>query len=267
MKEVYYLTYAFNYQMFMPAKYSIYSLYRVVVNESIHGSNQSLNKKRQLSYPPLHIVRSKNIYNRANSSRVTLFYGSGSIDTALAELKPMVGQTITIGEWVPKDENKFICYPISHAHIANGKNIDTTQAFEGFKKQFTTADPLLIKFVEPYFNILGHEYSKSINHPQEYIVSALFSENIMKHSQRAQDSIYNIDCIVYPSVGNKFSTTNFAVKREVLNKRFELANATELEVTATNFNEVKGAPVNSINVVKYKNLKQAKRIEDNNIIW
>ena len=263
-----YLQLAFSYQMFLVNPYTIFRLYRVVINEKITGSKKTLTKKRQLSYPPLHIVRAKNIYNRANTSRVTLFYGSQSIDTALSELKPDIGDTVTIGEWVPKGNNKFNCFTISHSYNAFGKNEDSSEALIEFKRQFKNLNPLFTKFAESYFNILGYEYSKDIKHHFDYMISALFSEQIFSHKPtRIEDLAYKVDCIIYPSVGNRFITSNMAVKREVLNAKFELASAIELEVTETNYNEVKDLAPDSINVVNYKNLKKSKKVENNTIIW
>ncbi len=176
-----YIFYAFNYILLFKNNLTIYKLYRVVINENVSGSKKPLTKKCFLTYPPEHIVKKRNIYNRANTPKTTIFYGSETIDTALNEIKPKIGDIISVGEWKPLNPNiEFISYPISHTEKGYGVNEHSTNALNGFYELEICKNEMLKSFLEPYLYILGYEFSKPIKHHYEYYLSSIFSESILK---------------------------------------------------------------------------------------
>ena len=84
----------------------------------------------------------------------------------------------------------------------------------------------------------------------------MFSEKILDNPQNKGTS-FDFECIIYPSVGNKFKTSNVAVRKDILRHEFELTKVIEFEVTNPE----------SINLVDYKDYRITEKIEDNRIIW
>lgn len=263
-----YIFYAFNYILLFKNNLTIYKLYRVVINENVSGSKSSLTKKGFLTYPPEHIVKKINKYNRANTPKTTIFYGSETIDTALNEIKPKIGDVISVGEWKSLNPNiEFISYPISHSEKGYGVNEHSTNALNAFYDLEINKNPILKSFLEPYLYVLGYEFSKPIKHHYEYYLSSIFSEKILEKSENRIDR-FKMECVIYPSVGNKFLKSNVAVRKDVFRNRFQLTKVIEFEVTETNFDNIQNQQnTESINLVKFKNHRETKNIQDNKIIW
>ncbi len=261
-----YIFYAFNYFPALANKLTIYQLYRVVINEHLTGTKESLTKKGLLSYPPLHIVKKINKYNRANTPRTNVFYGAETIDTALNEIKPEIRDKVTVGVWKPTVEREFNSYPISHSEKGFGVNENSTNAIRAFNEFKKTHDKVLTDHMEPYFHVLGYEYSKPIKHHYEYLISAMFSEKILNNPQNKGTS-FDFECIIYPSVGNKFKTSNVAVRKDILRHEFELTKVIEFEVTECHYEKGQKTNPESINLVDFKDYRTTERIEDNRIIW
>lgn len=259
-----YIKYVYNYIALLVNTVEIFQLYRIV----IYNDNKTITNKKWLTYPPLHIVKKTGKFNRANTTDTTIFYGAETIDAALNELKKhiKVGDLITIGKWIPNKKKTFISYPISHSKVAYGINPGSTEALHGFLKYSKTQNSSYTKIIEQYFRILGNEYSKKINHHLEYFISATFSEDILDNPQN-KNTKFDVECIVYPSVGNKFKTSNVAIKKEVFRHNFELAKVIEFEVTEMYFNRRESRDVEGINLVDYKNLRETTKFEENQIIW
>lgn len=262
-----YLVFALNHIVLLSNNIVIDRLYRIVVNEQINGSKNSLTKKSFLTYPPLHIVQKNKKYNRANTPNTTVFYGSESIDTALNEVRPNSGDVITIGFWEPTKKNIFNSYPITHSFDGYGINYASTRAVlallelrqNRYKKFYDS-------YMEPHLSILGYEFSKPIKHHYEYLISSMLAEEIL-NSPLNRNTYFDFECLIYPSVGNKFQTSNLAIKSEVFRNNFELSKVIELEVTSINFERAHEGNSDNITLVDYKNIKITDNIDNNDIIW
>ena len=110
-----YIFYAFNFEILFTNDVTIFKVFRVVINEHVIGSKDSIEKKGFLTYPPLHVVKRRGRYNRANTKYTTVFYGSETIDTALNELRPKIGEVVTVGTYPCSDKggqsDVFHCFP------------------------------------------------------------------------------------------------------------------------------------------------------------
>lgn len=258
-----YIFYAFNYILLISNKVTIFFLFRAVINRD----NKTITKKGLLTYPPLHIVQKINKYNRANTPNTNVFYGSETINTAINELKPKVGDKVTVGVWKPIDKKRqFLSYPISHGANSYGVNENATSAMEAMKEFKKNTHPILARFMDPYFHLLGREFEKSIKHHYEYQISAMVSEKILEKDTRTKDG-FNFECIIYPSVGNKFTTSNFAFRKDVIRHHFELSKVVEFEVASEHYDREQSENPSVINIIGIKNVREAKAIIDNDIIW
>lgn len=259
-----YIKYIYNYIVLFVNTTEIFQMYRIV----IYSDNKTITNKKWLTYPPLHIVKKLDKFNRANTPNTTIFYGAETIDAALNELKKhiKVGDLVTVGKWVPRQKKTFVSYTISHSKVAYGINFGSTQALHGFLNYSKTQNKFYTEIIEKYLSILGYEYSKEINHHFEYFISATFSETILDNPQN-KNTKFDVECMVYPSVGNKFKTSNIAIKKDVFRHNFKLEKVIEFKVTEMHFDRNMSSETEGINLVDYEDLKITSKFDENQIIW
>ncbi|ASE61586.1 MULTISPECIES: hypothetical protein [Chryseobacterium] len=263
-----YIDYAFNYIPLMSNKLSVIHTYRLVVNEWVSKKNERLNNISFLKYPPIDIVKSINKYNRANTPNTTVLYTTENIDSALKEIKPPINKLITVGLWKPKEQKELVSYPISHSDRAMYVNPGVQKATAAFEKYGDSHSKLLVEWSRHYFKLLGREFTKPVSHHYEYLISAIFSERILRTRTDPNPS-FNFDCIIYPSVGNDFGTDNLAVHPDSVESKFGLFQITEFEVEESYYEKeyVRNHP-EVITLAKVKNRVNAKNILSNgDIIW
>ncbi|MBK6983460.1 MAG: hypothetical protein IPH32_01285 [Bacteroidetes bacterium] len=215
----YYIYYAFSYVALMTSKYTIFKTYRMVLNENIIGKNERIKHIKNLKHPSLDVVKKINKYNRSNTPESSIFYSCEDIDTALKELKPPKNKLVTIGVWMPKKNRTFETYVVFYSDSTSKVNPDAYNAFSAFEKDFSKYPPIFKEFMASYYKLLGREYSKTVNHHYEYLISSLFSERII---EGASNFNVNYDCIMYPSVQNNYITRNFAIKSSIVDSDFYL---------------------------------------------
>jgi len=223
-----YILYAFRSTVLLSHSIHIDKVYRLIVNEDVTGSNDSITSTNFLTYPPLKIVKEKNVYNRGSTPSSTVFYGAQTIDTALKEIKPPVGKRVTIGVWLPKTQKDFVGYPIVHDETTIAANAEVHNAHENIRKMEAYYHPVLLQFMHYYIKLLAREYAKPVRDKREYMLSALFSEQIFHIND--PNPAFTYDCILYPSVGNGFKTFNFAIKPAVIDAKFKLEKVIECTI-------------------------------------
>jgi hypothetical protein len=108
--------------------------------------------------------------------------------------------------------------------------------------------------------VLNHEFSKPISDKREYLVSSLFSERIFEE----RESEWTYDCIIYPSVGDEYSKSNFAIKPKAVDSSLFLDKVFEFEIIAT-FYEKKTSLDNprKLSVANARVLKESNYIHTN----
>lgn len=259
-----YITYAFNYNVLISNQLTIPRTYRLVVNEWVTGKNERIKDINFLKYPSLEIVKKANKYNRANTKNTTVFYTTECIDTALKEIKPPKNKLITVGMWIPNKNKKFTSYPISHSEEAIKANIGVAKATQAFDKIAENNSKMIMDFLRHYFTLLGSEFTKTVNNHLEYYISALFSERILQKSEEP-DNDFRFECIIYPSVGNKFETDNLAILPDVIDNDFILSKVYEFEIEETLYeNSIpKNTNPEKVTLAKIKNGFVTKKIIDN----
>ena len=262
-----YIFYAFNYLALISNELTVFTTYRLVVNESITGNNESITDIKYLKYPSLEIVKKINKYNRANTPETNVFYSSETIDTAIKEIRPPLNKKISVGIWKPIDNNKkLISFPIFHSEEALKKNKAANKAKKSFDDHFNFTSPLLMDYMGYYFKLLGREYTKRVYNHYEYLISGLFSERIL--SQKQQENLnFRYDCIVYPSVGNEFVTDNLAMTPETLDNDFWLSEVMEFEIIEQYYDSKNiAAHPEMITLAKINSLKRTSNISESGVI-
>ncbi|MGF7078914.1 hypothetical protein [Mucilaginibacter sp. UYCu711] len=255
-----YILYAFRSLTLLSDDVNITRLYRLVVNEEVTGRNEPITHSGFLSYPPLKIVKDKNVYNRANTAETTVFYAAQTVDAALKEIRPEVGKLVSIGVWRPEVQRDFIGYPIVHDEATIEANPEVKEANKNVREMEQSYHPALLKFFHYYIKLLSREYAKPVSHKLEYMLSALFSEHIFKIAD--PNPAFNYDCILYPSVGNGFKTFNFAVKPAVIDRDFQLEKVIQFEITETGYNQaaVQGQHPEYISLARFKDYRVTQQI-------
>ena len=260
-----YILYAFNYLALISNDLTIHNTFRLVVNEYVTNNNEPITNIKYLKYPAEEIVRQINKFNRANTATTNVFYSTENIDTALREIRPPINKLVTVGIWKPKTQKKFVSYPISHSSSAIFANEGVAKATLAFEKQFPDPNGLLKNFFRQYFQLLGREYTKTVNNHYEYYISALFSEEIF--ATKELGDTFSYDCIIYPSVGNEYKTDNLAIRPSVLDCDFQLERVIEFEIVREMYDNhyVPNHPEN-ISLAIITNKKVTNQIDANGII-
>jgi len=262
-----YIFYAFNYRIFASNNITIFSTYRLVINENVFGKNESITEIKYLSYPPLEIVKRVGRFNRANSSNCTLFYSCENINTAIKEIRPPKNKLITVGVWMPKGRNRFNGYAISNSERAGKVNPGVKKANESFNDHQHEVHKLFFQFCKNYLDLIGEEFTKNVNHHYEYIISALFAESTL-YDQNYERKPDGFECIIFPSVGNNFYSDNVAFVPEIIDNEFYLNKALEFEIEEQLYdNEFIITHPEIITLAKIKNLKISKSITEGRIEW
>lgn len=263
-----YTSYAFNYTALLTNELTIYKAYRLVVNESVSGSNDSITESHYLTNPDLELVKKLGKYNRGNTCDTTVLYTAESIDTALKEIRPMVGKRVTVGVWRPKGKQTFTCYPIIHNENAVAANDDIAIGSRSIKILEQLYDPLFVEFINHYLKLLPNEYSKPVKHHLEYIISAIFSERIFLSDNGHPD--FTFDCILYPSVGNNLKTRNIVFKPGVIDDDFVLDKVIEFIVSESFYDRPSAHNGNPehISIANVTNYRETHYIsDDGKIRW
>jgi hypothetical protein len=193
-------------------------LERITINKRILGTNKRIRNIDFLKYPPADKVKK---YGRCNLKGESIFYGAPMITTALSEMRPKVGDLITKSIWKLKEEHTFKVCPIFHIQPANGtfnpRTFEMQQSFyqeinKNFKGNNREAVINLTKFI-------AFQFSKPVNpeNDRDYIFSAFFANKLLNELDGG-----TIEGIYYPSVKEKLSFENIALKAEIFDKHYIL---------------------------------------------
>jgi hypothetical protein len=212
------------------------TLYRITINKRILKANKRIRDIRQLKYPPdPNLVKT---YGRCNLPCQSVLYASFMKITSLGELRPKVGDLITISTWKLKEEKTLKYIPIFSNQPPNEPFLDrrtgeiiqgltnprTFELDEIFKeaskelpKNLKELSLLVVKFIADFF-------SKKVNSDNHlnYIFSAYFSD---KFFNKVEDG--KIDAILYPSVPDKLNSENLAIKPRIFDSIYKLSEASE----------------------------------------
>ncbi|WP_370402898.1 hypothetical protein, partial [Tenacibaculum dicentrarchi] len=205
------------------AFYDFKKLERITVNKRILGTNKRIRNIDFLKYPPAEKV---NRYGRCNLKKESIFYGAPMITTALSEMRPKVGELVTKSIWKVKEKHTFKICPIFHIQPTNGTmnphSFEMEQSFyedvnKNFKGKTKEAVINLTKFIAFHF-------SKNVNpdNDRDYIFSAFFANKLLNELDGG-----TIEGILYPSVKEKLSFENVALKADVFDKYFEIDEVSE----------------------------------------
>lgn len=204
---------------------------RLTINRRVVGSNKRIQNINHLKYPPDELVTK---YGRCNLPGRGIFYGTFNELLSLNEMKPNIGDLVTISVWRAKGNESLRCCPVFknppvHNGVINPRMLELCPLYDRKLAEYPEfiRDPIdyLVRFIADSF---VKEVS-SANH-LDYLFSAYFSNYMLYNFE---DS--TIDAIYYPSVQNNLSFENLAIKPAIFDKKYELIEVRdEVIVSAPN---------------------------------
>lgn len=193
-------------------------LKRITINKNVVGQNKRIYDIKFLKYPPAEKIKK---YGRCNYPGQSVLYASFLAFTALNEMKPRVGDLITETTWRAKRNQTLKYCPIFKNQPLKEKFINprTLDLNRLYKNKIKTYPENVRKQIDAFVQFVTDSFTKRVyskNH-YDYIFSAYFSDKIFHHFEDG-----DIEAIYYPSVQEKLSFENVAIKPEVFDKKFEL---------------------------------------------
>jgi len=234
------------------------TLERVTINRNILGTNKRIRDIKFLKYPPADLVKK---YGRCNLKNNSILYAAPMVMTALSEMRPKVGDLITKSVWKLKEEHSFKICPIFHVQPTNGTtNLRTMELSANFYKiverNFHNENEK--KAVIALSEFIAFHFSKDVNpsNDKDYLFSAYFANRLLNELDGG-----TIEGIVYPSVKERLSFENVALKPEVFDKYYILEEVHESYVIKDPSDGGGGLLMNGINDCKEFDFAEGK------ILW
>jgi hypothetical protein len=197
-------------------------IHRLTINRSVLGKNKRINEIKYLKYPPKELVTS---YGRCNKPGQPVFYGGFSIMTILAELRPRKGDLVTHSIWRVKNKTPLKFCPIfknqPSEEVINTQMMEIEEMYNNAVKDY----PIYLKdAIDELHQFIADSFTKRVdprNH-LDYIFSAYFSDKILHELDNGR-----VDAIYYPSVQEKLSFENIAIKPEVFDEKYDLVEVSD----------------------------------------
>lgn len=196
---------------------------RITINRNVVGSNKRIHNISQLKYPPVEKVTK---YGRCNLPKQSVLYSTFLKFTALSEMKPKIGDLISVTTWRVKNNQELIYSPIFKNQpidisILNPRTFEINQVYKMKLKEYP---PYLQQKIDALLQFVTDEFTKKVNSQNhfDYIFSAFFSNKIFNEFENG-----NIEAIYYPSVQAKLSFENLAIKAEAFETKYLLAEVHE----------------------------------------
>jgi hypothetical protein len=209
-------------------KQKIENFRRVTINSNILGSNTRITEIKHLKYPPEECVKK---FGRANGIKESVLYATFDPITALSEMRPKLGDLITISTWKLKTNYDLTVTPIFKNSTKNGElhnemSLRAELEYNKSIKQYEDEElrkqlDIIIQFVADCFNKEVED-----NNHFDYFLSSHYANRIFWELQDGE-----IDAILYPSVRQSLTLTNIAIKPLIFDSNYELEKVEESIIT------------------------------------
>jgi hypothetical protein len=199
---------------------------RLTVNNRVLDENTRIKNIDSLKYPPYEKVTK---YGRCNLPKNSVFYGATTPLSIISELKPNIGDKVTISVWKLKKQKTLKFCPIFFEQPQNSMvNISSIKLQQVFYETLKRDAPK--EMHESIINLskfIAFQFSKHVNYgcDKDYIFSAYFANKILNELDGG-----TIDGIIYPSVKMNLQLENIALKSNVFDENYELIEVQESEV-------------------------------------
>jgi hypothetical protein len=196
---------------------------RLTINKNILGSNKRIYDIKYLKYPPADKVTK---YGRCNFPKQSVLYCSFLNMTAMNETQPRVGDLVTETVWrVKKNQTLTFCPIFKNQPTDEGKlNINTFNINKLYTKKIKDYPEFIRQQIDNLIQFVADTFTKRVkpNSNLDYLFSAYFSNKILNEFENS-----SIEAIYYPSVKDKLSFENLAIKPTVFDSKYELVKVSE----------------------------------------
>lgn len=194
-------------------------LVRVTLNRNISKvGNRMITEIKYLKYPPPESITK---FGRCNLIGQSMLYGSFNMVTASKEMRPEIGDLVTISTWKLKQGMDILTCPIFYITSLDGMVHNELS--------------LKCKIAhDNYFrNHFSNEYRNEVDNLMEFFAKAFAKEVAVGNwndyflSAYLTNIIFNrigpkIEMLIYPSVQESLESSNMAIRPEVFDEKFEL---------------------------------------------
>jgi hypothetical protein len=237
-------------------KQRIDSFQRVTINSRIfNGEHKRITDINYLKYPPKEFVSR---YGRANYPKQSILYATAEPITALSEMRPEIGDLITISTWKLKTNYDLTVTPLFKNHTKNGliHNELSLRAGLLYEKMVKQYDENTQKQLDIILQFIADCFSKDVddNNHFDYFLSSYYANRIFKELENGE-----VDAILYPSVRQSLTISNIAMKPEVFDANYELELVEESTVMSN--------PSKTGNAWYLKGSGYSKSFKDGKIEW
>ena len=196
--------------------------FRATINKNIlHVNEKHLSKVSHLTGPP---KPSMLRLGRCNGLKIPIFYAADTINTAIQEVSPAVGDYITLSRWQLKPGVKLFYHTIFHPSVVP-RNEANQGMFENYMRSQSSDLPTRSAIYSENNKFLTEEFTKIVDNknPENYLITSIFSENLFSFQS-------TIQAIAYPSTKFRNGQYNIALADSLVHTRFNLLNVTVLKV-------------------------------------
>lgn len=193
-------------------------IHRLTINKRVLGSNKRIREIKHLKYPPADKVSK---YGRCNFPKQSVLYASLLQMTAMNETQPRIGDLITESVWRVKGNQPLKYCPIfkNQPKEENVINPRTFEINQEYNKKVREYPDYIREQIDALVQFVADAFTKKV-HPNadlDYIFSAYFSNKIFTDFEDG-----TIEAIYYPSVKDRLSFENLAIKSNVFDDKYVL---------------------------------------------
>lgn len=194
------------------------TLYRARINDSI----DNFTNISQLRNPPKELV---NIYGRLNQKNESIYYCSGSFETCSLELRPQVGDIVTIYRSKQHIKTKIHIFELGLRETIWKERgaIHDNKALQNY-----LGDKENIEKNKIIHNFLTEKFTQIIEKGEEYKykITAAISYIFLQNKE--------IDGLFYPSITRQFKDINLGLKPEIYDKYYKPLDCFKLLIVGIN---------------------------------
>lgn len=202
---------------------------RVTINRNLLGDNHRIDKISYLKYPPADKVKR---YGRANFDGQSAFYAAFDPLTVLDELKPKVGDIITISTWTMHEDERLNVSPVFKITTKDNltHNALSINFMIGYENSIVKMPKEVAGQIDALIHFMAECFAKDVDRSNhlDYFLSAYFANRIFHEFEGG-----GVEAIVYPSVQKNLSFSNIVMKPASFEKKYFLKRVEESIVRAT----------------------------------
>jgi hypothetical protein len=162
---------------------------------------------------------------RCNEKWESLFYCASDIVTSILEVKPEVGDFVSIANFknlYSNDKPRFIILPIGKKYLMEIETLDLL--FENYKLDQSQYE------IEAFLDELFHQNILKAEDEYKYKLSIAIAKNYMTDGTNVADEIIKFDGLIYPSIIRNQKSYCFVLKPCVVHCYFKISSIQTIQV-------------------------------------